>query len=330
MVDLINFAGIIQLFMTEITIVENKSEIAAGTRGSSLAIEAIKIASINVNDNIFSKYKRVRIDNENERIWGDINSVHAKRIDGVIKMYERIIETVKPILIENSFPLIISGDHSNAGGSIAAMKKAYPDKKIGVVWIDAHADLHSPYTTPSGNMHGMPLATALAEDNLEKKINDPDKEIVEKWGRLKSIADIEPKIKSSDLVFVGVRDAEAAEQSIIDRKSIPNFTTDDLVKKGVDHISGEILDYLSACDMLYISFDVDSMDMEISNGTGTPVKDGLSKHQALELIKKLVADPRVKMFEVVEVNPLLDKKGNLMAEMALESIQEVIKVVEER
>ncbi len=316
--------------MTEITIVENKSEIAAGTRGSSLAIEAIKIASINVNDNIFSKYKRVRIDNENERIWGDINSVHAKRIDGVIKMYERIIETVKPILIENSFPLIISGDHSNAGGSIAAMKKAYPDKKIGVVWIDAHADLHSPYTTPSGNMHGMPLATALAEDNLEKKINDPDKEIVEKWGRLKSIADIEPKIKSSDLVFVGVRDAEAAEQSIIDRKSIPNFTTDDLVKKGVDHISGEILDYLSACDMLYISFDVDSMDMEISNGTGTPVKDGLSKHQALELIKKLVADPRVKMFEVVEVNPLLDKKGNLMAEMALESIQEVIKVVEER
>lgn len=316
--------------MIEITIIENNSEIAAGTRGSSLAIDAIKIASINVRDNIFSKYNRVKIDNENERIWGDINSVHAIRIDGVLKMYDRIVEKVTPILENRSFPIIISGDHSNAGGSIAALKKSYPDKRVGVVWIDAHADLHSPYTTPSGNMHGMPLATALAEDNVEMVLNEPDAETVQKWDQLKNIGDIQPKLSSNDLVFVGVRDAEAAEQSIIDRYSIPNFTTADLVRKGVDDIAVKILDHLKECDVLYISFDVDSMDMEISKGTGTPVKDGLSKHQAIELIKKLVADSRVKMFEVVEVNPLLDKKGNLMAEMALESIQEVIKVVEER
>ncbi len=318
------------MYMTEITIIENNSEIAAGTRGSSLAIDAIKIASINARDNIFSKYKRVKIDNENERIWGDINSVHAIRIDGVLKMYDRIVKKVSPVLENRSFPLIISGDHSNAGGSIAAMKKTFPDKRLGVVWIDAHADLHSPYTTPSGNMHGMPLATALEEDNVEMALNEPDAETVSKWDQLKNIGDIKPKISSNDLVFVGVRDAEAAEQGIIDRYSIPNFTTADLVKKGVDYIAVKILDHLKECDVLYISFDVDSMDMEISKGTGTPVKDGLSKHQAIELIKKLVADSKVKMFEVVEVNPLLDKKGNLMAEMALESIQEVIKVVEER
>lgn len=316
--------------MGKITIVENNSEIAAGTRGSSLAIDAIKIASINANDNIFSKYKRVKIENENHRIWESVNSIYARRIDGLIKMYKKIVDSVTPVLESGSFPIIISGDHANAGGSIAALKKADPSKRIGVVWIDAHADLHSPYTTPSGNMHGMPLATALAEDNLEMMINELDEETAKKWDTLKNSGGMSPKILARDLVFVGARSIEDAEKSIIERNSIPNFTTMDLVKKGTDHILTGILSHLSECDEIYVSFDVDSMDMEISQGTGTPVKDGLSKHQALELISKLVAEPRVKMFEVVEVNPLLDKKGNLMAELALESIQEVIKVIEKR
>jgi arginase len=316
--------------MSEIIIVENNSEIAAGTRGSSLAIEAIKMAAVNKNNNLFSKYKNVKIKNENYRVWNDIVSVYAKRIDGVIKLYERIVKKVTPILNNDDFPLIISGDHSNAGGSIAALKIAYPSKRIGVVWIDAHADLHSPYTTPSGNMHGMPLASALAEDNMPQKINEPIAETVEKWDYLKNIGGIKPKLLTSDLVFVGVRSVEKPEKNIIDTYSIPNFTTKDLVLKGVESIAKAILEKLKECEVIYISFDVDSMDMELSEGTGTPVKDGLSKHQALELIKKLVEDKRVKMFEVVEVNPLLDKKGNLMAEMALESIVEVINVVEGR
>lgn len=316
--------------MQEIIIVENNSEIAAGTRGSSLAIEAIKMAAVNKNNNLFSKYKNVKIKNENYRVWNDIVSVYAKRIDGVIKLYERIVKKVSPILNEGTFPLIISGDHSNAGGSIAAMKIAYPEKRLGVVWIDAHADLHSPYTTPSGNMHGMPLASALAEDNLAQKINDPIAETVQKWDYLKNIGGIQPKLLTTDLVFVGVRSVEKPEKNIIDTYSIPNFTTKDLVLKGVESIAESILGKLKDCEVIYVSFDVDSMDMELSEGTGTPVKDGLSKHQALELIKKLVEDKRVKMFEVVEVNPLLDKKGNLMAEMALESIVEVINVVEGR
>ena len=316
--------------MGNITIIENNSEIAAGTRGSSLAIDAIKIASINVNDNIFSKYPRVKIENENHRIWENVDSLHAIRVDGVIKMYDKIVDNLLPIIKSGSFPLIISADHSNAGGSIAALKKANPEQRIGVVWIDAHADLHSPYTTPSGNMHGMPLATALAEDNMEKMINELDKETEEKWDRLKNTAGISPKILVSDLVFVGARSIEEAERSIIERNSIPNFTTLDLVKKGTDRILDSIFRHLSECDLIYVTFDVDSLDMELSEGTGTPVKDGLSKHQALDLIEKLVANPKVAMFELVEVNPLLDKKGNLMAEMAFESIQKVINVIEKR
>ena len=138
------------------------------------------------------------------------------------------------------------------------------------------------------------------------------------------------KFDVKDLVFVGVRDTQKAEESIMERHSVPNYTINEMVKRGVDAVSKEILEYLGGCDMIYVTFDVDSMDMELSQGTGTPVKDGLSKHQALELIKRIVEDKRVKMFEVVEVNPLLDIKGNLMAEMALESIIEVINVIEAR
>ena len=253
--------------MSEIIIVENNSEIAAGTRGSSLAIEAIKMAAVKKNNNLFSKYKNVKIKNENFRVWNDIVSIYAKRIDGVIKLYERIVKKVTPILNEGAFPLIISGDHSNAGGSIAALKLAYPSKRVGVVWIDAH--LHSPYTTPSGNMHGMPLASALAEDNLPQKINDPIAETVEKWDYLKNIGGIKPKLLTSDLVFVGVRSVEKPEKSIIDTYSIPNFTTKDLVLKGVEAITQSIFEKLKDCEVIYISFDVDSMDMELSEGTGS-------------------------------------------------------------
>lgn len=316
--------------MTDIIVIENTSEIAAGTRGSSLAVDAIKIASIKENKALFPSLKSIKIENENHRIFEDVEITYAKRIDGVIKVYDDIVSKVVPVLSSHAFPLIISGDHSNAGGSIAALKAAFPKKRVGVVWIDAHADLHSPYTSPTGNIHGMPLATALAEDNLEQMVNELDPRTIEKWERLKNTAGIAPKINVSDLVFVGVRSTEKPERSIMDRNSIPNYTTQDMVRKGVDAIAKEILTYLAECDVLYISFDVDSMDMELSQGTGTPVKDGLSKHQAIELIKKLLADVRVKMFEVVEVNPLLDKKGNLMAEMALETIIEVIKVLEER
>ena len=180
--------------MSDITIIENVSEIAAGTRGSSLAVEAIKIASIKENKDLFSKYKRVTIDNQNHLIYEDITTANAKHIDGVIEVYDEIVKKVVPVLKSSSFPLVISGDHANAGGSIAALKCAYPDRRVGVIWIDAHADLHSPYTSPSGNIHGMPVASALAEDNLEQKINDLDVSTTEKWNRLKNTGGISPKI----------------------------------------------------------------------------------------------------------------------------------------
>ena len=161
------------------------SELGAGTRGSSLSYESILTASHKAKSDFFIKNKPEEISNENSALFLPVSSPYAKYIDFVSTMYDRISDKVKSTCLDKKIPVIISADHSNAGGTIAGLSKAYPNEKIGVVWIDAHADLHSPYTTPSGNIHGMPLATALAEDNTSSKLNEVDKNTIEKWEKLK-------------------------------------------------------------------------------------------------------------------------------------------------
>ena len=97
---------------------------------------------------------------------------------------------------------------------------AYPDKKLGVIWIDAHADLHSPYTTPSGNMHGMPIACSIGEDNMEKAQNKLDDDTIEYWEKLKNLGGICPKINYSDLVYIALRDFEPAEDFLIKKHKV--------------------------------------------------------------------------------------------------------------
>src|SRR6187551_1913751 len=153
--------------MKNIKLIEIPSEIGAGTRGASLGIDAIKIAALDFMSNFFVHFPSEKIEIQNNLLFEPIHSPYAKRIQGVANMYDRISKAVSDSIRNNFFPVIISGDHSNAGGTIAGIKMAKPKSKLGVIWIDAHADLHTPFTTPSGNLHGMPLATAIAEDNKE-------------------------------------------------------------------------------------------------------------------------------------------------------------------
>lgn len=316
--------------MPEVILIKNRSEIGAGTRGSSLAVDAIRIASIKKQEHAFFHLPSVVVKNKNEWIEKECATPHAINIEKVLQVYKNIVKTITPVLEEHKFPLIISGDHSNAGGTIAAIRKAHPDKRIGLVWIDAHADLHSPFTTPSGNIHGMALAISLAKDNLENAINKPNAETLKYWSDLKLAGGVEPEILPEDMVFVGLRSYEEPEAAIIKKNKLRNYTMMEIVNRGVTAVGDEILDRLSDADIIYISFDVDVLDIEISQGTGTPVKDGLSQHQVIELIKILVASPKVIAFEAVEVNPLLDLKGNVMAEIALETMVEVMHIVEKR
>ncbi|HNP54607.1 MAG TPA: arginase family protein, partial [Ferruginibacter sp.] len=160
--------------MKNIKLIEVPSEIGAGTRGASLGVDAIKIAALDFMSNFFVHFPSEKIETENALLFEPIQSPYAKRIQGVLNMYERIAKAVSDSIKNNFFPVILSGDHSNAGGTIAGIKLAKPKSKLGVIWIDAHADLHTPYPTPSGNLHGMPLATAIAEDNIENKVHDLD------------------------------------------------------------------------------------------------------------------------------------------------------------
>ncbi|MEO5572347.1 MAG: arginase [Bacteroidia bacterium] len=309
--------------MSKIKFIEVKSEIGAGTRGASLGIDAIKIAALDYGSTLFSKIESTEIKNENQLLFEQSGSLYAKRIKGILNIYERIAKEVSDSLKKKEFPIVLAGDHSTSGGTIAGMRMAYPKQKLGVIWIDAHADLHSPFTTPTGNIHGMPLAAALAEDNISNRMNKPDKETIEMWNKLKNVGNISPKITYRDLVYIGVRDVEPEESYLIKKHKVKTFSTAEVKRNGVEKIARDTLAHLSHCNHIYVSFDVDSMDSSISKGTGTPVRNGITEKEAGSLCVRLVQNEKVVCFEIAEVNPTLDKE-NLMAENTFEILQRVV------
>jgi arginase len=312
--------------MNNIKLIEVPSEIGAGTRGASLGIDAIKIAGLDFMSNFFIHFPSERIESENNLLFEPIQSPFAKRIHGVLNMYERISKSVCDCMKNNFFPVVLSGDHSNAGGTIAGIKMAKPKSKLGVIWIDAHADLHTPYTTPSGNMHGMPIATAIAEDNMECKVHDVDEKTVKIWNQLKSIGKINQKVLPEDVVFISLRDFEKEEKHIIEKYGIKVIPTSEVRRNGAENVSRKVLRYLSDCTDIYVSFDVDSLDSSISKGTGTPVGNGLREREAEDLISKFMQNRKVCCFEITEVNPTLDKE-NLMAEIAFNILQRSVNIL---
>jgi arginase len=307
----------------KVKFIEVRSEIGAGTRGASMGPDAIKVAALDYGSNMFKNIESVEVKTENQLLFESPGSLYAKRAKGIQVMYERVAAEVKKTLQSNAFPFVLAGDHSTAGGTIAGIRMMYPKMRLGVIWVDAHADLHSPYTTPSGNMHGMPLAASLGEDNIANRVNKPDKETIEQWNLIKRVGGISPKIQYRDLVYIAVRDVEPEETSLLKKHNVKMFTSGEVKRNGVERIARDTLAYLNHCNLIYISFDVDSMDSSISKGTGTPVRNGITEKEAGSLLVRLIQNEKVCCFEVCEVNPTLDKE-NLMAENTFEIIQKVI------
>lgn len=306
--------------MRNIKLVEVRSEIAAGTRGASLGIDALKIASLDKTSDFFTKFDPINVPDANNFLWRGNKHPHAKYIDGVYHVLKNVYSTIESLRMEKIFPIVLAGDHSTAAGTIMGIKAAHPEKRLGVIWIDAHADLHTPFTTPSGNMHGMPLAMCIQTDNLDCQVNEPMEETLQYWEKIKKIGGDAPKINAEDIVFITVRDTEEPEDYLIEKYGIKNFPTSEVRQKGVAEIAKEALERLKDCDQIYISFDVDSLDSSISVGTGTPVPDGLTVEEALQLNAELIKDKRVCCWEIVEVNPTLDSE-NLMAENAFDILE---------
>jgi len=312
-----------------VKLIEVKSEVGAGTRGASLGIEALHIASYKKLDDYFCLYPIEQVPVSNASLCKTTSFRYAKRIDTILENLNQTCRVIARNLQEKFFPIVLSGDHSNAAATIAAIKQTFPQKKLGVVWIDAHADLHSPFTSPSGNMHGMPLAMALAEDNLENQVNKVDSLTQSFWNKIKNLGYTGAKFLPEHLVYIAVRDTETQEDAFINKHQIPNYTVSEIRKRGIENIVQEILEQkLSNCDLIYISFDVDSLDASISIGTGTPVAGGLSIEEATTLNQMLVKDERVCAWEMVEINPALDDKGNTMAEVAFDILKATTKVLQ--
>ena len=312
--------------MKNIKLIEVASEIGAGTRGASLGIDAIKIAALDFMSNFFIHFPSEKVTHENKLLYEPIESPYAKRIKGLVTMYDRVSKAVNDSLKNNFFPVVISGDHSTSGATIAGIKAARPKSKLGVIWLDAHADLHTPYTTPSGNVHGMPLATAINEDNLECAVHQLDDDTTRYWNQLKNMCKIAPKILPEDVVFISLRDFEKEERFLIDKYGMKVVTTSEVRRKGPENVVRSVLRYLADCTDIYISFDVDSLDSSISKGTGTPVSNGLREREAEDLISKFMQNRKVCCFEITEVNPTLDKE-NLMAEIAFNILQRSVNVL---
>ena len=192
----------------KIVLIKNRSDIGAGTRGSDMGIDALEIAAINKGSEYFTQFPFVDVPTRNNAVYTKDKFAYGKRIEQVLHQCEDLATSVEQAILANQFPLVLSGDHSSAIGTISGLKAASPNESIGVIWIDAHADIHSPYTTPSGNLHGMPLAAIINEDNRICELNEVDEETIAFWNRLKSIGSVQQKVDPKHLIYLGVRDTE--------------------------------------------------------------------------------------------------------------------------
>jgi len=309
-----------QYYFLEVT-----SELGAGKRGAGMGPAALRMADAESGGALFRKIPHRNLGNRNEALFTDTPFPHARYIDEIVEVNRHTLSEVQDLLERGRFPLIISGDHSNAIGGISAIKDYYPEKRLGVIWVDAHGDLHSPYTTPTGNVHGMPLAAALGDDYLSEAVNEVDENTLAHWGNLLQLGHhrIHPKIAPSDLVLVYIRDLEEQEWRDIEENRIKNYVPARLLHKEMSVCAQECLEYLKSCDLIYVSFDVDSLDPSVSAGTGTSVDNGLELDEAIEFLDVILKDERVCALEITEINPLLDKE-NKMAQSVLHLLKSVL------
>lgn len=234
------------------------------------------------------------------------NEEHLKRVDGVLHTVTELAEVVHREISEKRFPLIVGGDHSMAIGTLAGLAQTGP---YGVIWVDAHADLNTGETSPSGNIHGMPLAAAMGMGDV----------------RLTEVGGRDPKLSPGHLVYIALRDIDEGEMNEINRLGIKVITVEEVRTRGVDFIMQEALSYLrERVDRFYISFDMDSLDASLVPGTGTPVDGGLTEVEAKAILKEAMQAEDLVAVELVELNPALDR-DDMTAQLAYRLCETIIK-----
>ena len=273
-------------------------DLGAGRRGVDMGPSALRIAGLE------SKLKALGYKVEDT---GDINieimerqkiiNPKLKYLDEILKTSKKLAARIEKVLEQNKFPLCLGGDHSMALGTLAGIA-SYCRKNnltLGVIWIDAHADMNTDETTPSGNIHGMPLAASMG-------LGHP--ELVDFYG-------FAPKLKPENCTIIAARSIDPEERINIKKLNPTVYTMSDVDKLGIHRIIRRVLkQFKEKIDHIHVSFDVDSVDPNFAPGVGTPVPGGLNYREAHLLMESIAECGCMSSLGVAEVNPILDVKNN--------------------
>ena len=219
-----------------------------------------------------------------------------KYVREIARVCEKLYRTSLAILEKGAMPLVLGGDHSLAAGSVAATAghAHQAGNRIGAIWVDAHADMNTPASTGSGNVHGMPLAALLGQEPAE----------------LARIGGFSPKLRPENTVLIGIRNLDEREKEIVRGSGVRVFTMKDIDRGGIATVTEQALAFASAeTSGVHVSFDLDVCDPTIAPGVGTPVKGGLDYREAHMLMEIIADSGLLRALDLVEVNPILDDRN---------------------
>lgn len=247
-------------------------------------VERLKALGYEIEDRGDIEIGRPDPENMNHQQNGNL-----KNLKEVSDANQKLSQTVSEIIDYGRFPLVLGGDHSIAIGTLAGVAKHY--ENLGVIWYDAHGDLNTGDTSPSGNIHGMPLAASLGIGDVS----------------LTGIGGYSPKIKPENLVIVGARSLDEGEKELIRDKGIRVYTMHEIDRLGMTTVMQETIDYVrEKTDGVHLSLDLDGLDPHDAPGVGTPVIGGISYRESHLAMEMLAESNIITSAEFVEVNPILD------------------------
>lgn len=235
-----------------------------------------------------------------------------KYLNEIIKVNSNLAHEVYTSLEKDKFPLILGGDHALGLGSVAGSSRYFED--IAVIWVDAHGDINTPETSPSGNIHGMPLGASLGAGDKT----------------LRNIYFEGTKVKPENVFILGARDLDEGEVALAEEKNINIYSMAQINEQGLDVVLASVLQEIEdrKVKAIHLSYDLDSMDGPLVPGTGLPIPDGFSVEQVKLIFEKLFNTGLVHSMDIVELNPLLDKE-EMTAELAIELITYVSQLIAE-
>jgi arginase len=279
---------------SQISILGAPLDFGAGRRGVDMGPSALRLAGLNAKLQAMG-YQVHDLGNvpvaQQETI--DEGSPKAKYLAPIAQCCSELARIVAGVVEQGQFPLILGGDHSVGVGTVAGVANAFRQRnqKIGLIWIDAHADMNTPEITPSGNVHGMPLASCLGCGPRE----------------LTDIFGYAPKLEGRNTVLIGLRDVDERERQVVRELGVVAFTMRDIDELGLCHIMERAIAAASdGTAGFHLSLDMDALDPDEAPGVGTPVRGGMSYREAHLAMETICDSGRMLSMEVVEVNPVLD------------------------